>query len=663
MHNSVARSGARNRRQTRESATTHVLRPLAVLAAAVSAILFLYAGCAWADYYAVVVGISDYPGSSHDLRYCDDDAIDLYGALLEDADRWSPPRVTLLLDAAATKGAIQTAIDAMARVVRPEDVFLLYFSGHGTAGPDLEPVDEADGRDEYLCTYGSTLQDYVRDDELADWLAGFPAQRIVVGLDSCYAGGQIRTRAGEPLPKSIFTGASPAAGDGFVSDIQRAAQEGIRLQDLGDLEGRVVVLAACADDELSWEFGDPIGHGLFTYYLLEALGGAADEEGDGDGDVAADEAYAYVLPRVVATSDAFGLNQHPQLLHLPTEPVALRSTHGEGTCLSVSTELDHAGWHMMAAPGIPCAGSEPCTVLGDDLAPLEFYAYDPSVGDYASVPPCGAAHIARGRGFWVWNPAPRTEVDLPLELRDNPVAVVLRKGWNQVGNPFPFRVCLGEMQVVRQGVAASVRDAADRGWLSGYFFPYDPAEGLYRAVQGTSGSVEPWEGFWVRALTDCELVMAPSPCPPTPPVGTLSARNADRPPAEYPPPPPGGARLVLGTRKDLPPGAALDDQEGEEEAAPETMRVALLPNPARTDRVTFAVQGVCWCRVRALGVEVYDLAGSKVYVAESDQPSVEWLLSGGDGGAVPNGVYLVFAWVNFDGSIQAMPLQKLVVLR
>src|SRR5262249_7786381 len=69
-------------------------------------------------------------------------------------------------------------------------------------------------------------------------------------------------------------------------------------------KGRVVLTASRAS-EVSEE-RDDLGHGVFTYYLLEGLRGAADL--DGDGLVSVGEAYRYVARR---RPDATGQNQHP----------------------------------------------------------------------------------------------------------------------------------------------------------------------------------------------------------------------------------------------------------------------------------------------------------------------------------------------------------------
>jgi uncharacterized caspase-like protein len=66
-----------------------------------------------------------------------------------------------------------------------------------------------------------------------------------------------------------------------------------------------VVLTASKASEVSEERED-LGHGVFTYYLLEGLKGKADA--DKDGIVTVDEAYAYVSKKV---PEVTGQNQHP----------------------------------------------------------------------------------------------------------------------------------------------------------------------------------------------------------------------------------------------------------------------------------------------------------------------------------------------------------------
>ena len=73
---------------------------------------------------------------------------------------------------------------------------------------------------------------------------------------------------------------------------------------LSKARGRVVLTASRAS-EVSEE-REELGHGVFTYYLLEGLRGKADL--DGDGVITVDEVYAYVSRKV---PEATGQNQHP----------------------------------------------------------------------------------------------------------------------------------------------------------------------------------------------------------------------------------------------------------------------------------------------------------------------------------------------------------------
>ena len=69
-------------------------------------------------------------------------------------------------------------------------------------------------------------------------------------------------------------------------------------------KGRVI-LTASGPNEVSVE-DDELGHGVFTYYLLQGLRGNADM--DGDDMISIDELYSYVSKKVAT---ATGQSQHP----------------------------------------------------------------------------------------------------------------------------------------------------------------------------------------------------------------------------------------------------------------------------------------------------------------------------------------------------------------
>jgi hypothetical protein len=211
--------------------------------------------------YAVVVGISDYPGTANDLNYGDDDAIDMADAL---ENVYGFTNVTLLTDLAATRKAILEAIDAI-----PADAgeIVFFFSGHGMKGiaddGDAERVDEAivvDSND-------LTALVPIWDGELKGAFAGFTG-RIVFVFDSCLAGGMKSDLAGPDR----------------------------------------VIAMACTESGLSYE-GGKWPHGEFTYYFVDdgIMGGLANIH-DYDGNhfvgepnqVTAEEAYDYAKANCTA---------------------------------------------------------------------------------------------------------------------------------------------------------------------------------------------------------------------------------------------------------------------------------------------------------------------------------------------------------------------------
>ncbi len=83
----------------------------------------------WPEGFAVVVGINDYPGTSNDLSYCVPDATGV-SALLPKVG-FTPEHVVMVTDARAKKANISAQIASLASKMGPEDVFVLYYSGHG----------------------------------------------------------------------------------------------------------------------------------------------------------------------------------------------------------------------------------------------------------------------------------------------------------------------------------------------------------------------------------------------------------------------------------------------------------------------------------------------------------------------------------------------------
>ena len=242
------------------------------------------------DFWAVICGISDYK-SVNDLTYCNNDAMDIYNKCIE----YEAPKkhIKLLVDKKAKKKKIKKACKWMKKKAKSGDICLFYFSGHGTYGPDVAPIDEADDCDEYICPWDTKATDFskdIRDDTLDEWLTPITEKgaHVVVILDTCFAGGAIKQKVNingketEVLVKTMQGVPYKKLTDGFAKDLNKPG---------------FVVLTACDDDEVAWE-APLFQNSYFTYHLNLASTGLADDNytplgltGDGDGKISAEELF------------------------------------------------------------------------------------------------------------------------------------------------------------------------------------------------------------------------------------------------------------------------------------------------------------------------------------------------------------------------------------
>lgn len=230
------------------------------------------------NYYAVIVGIADYPGMINDLAYSDLDAIGVRDALLT-YPQWQATNAVLLLNSSATKANIGAMIAQLGAKTSAEDVFFFFYSGHGSTMPDMMPFDELDFRDETLCAY-----DYeIRDDELSAWLGDINTNNVIVILDSCHSGGQIKSPAPAGLRAKVWpsTAGTVLDGDGFDADLKR----GYRAKDMSTRPG-CIIMTACRADQYSFESA-LAQHGLFSFFVIMAISDFLD--GNGNGQLSAEE--------------------------------------------------------------------------------------------------------------------------------------------------------------------------------------------------------------------------------------------------------------------------------------------------------------------------------------------------------------------------------------
>jgi tetratricopeptide (TPR) repeat protein len=213
--------------------------------------------------WAVVVGISRYadPGITP-LRFADRDAQAFYDFLVSDqagAGGFDPANVRLLLNEEATFLALRNALFTFLKSSTEDDQVILYFAGHGAPDPQR--------RDDLFLLAHDTRADDISGTgfpmyEMQNAVQRILARDILVITDACHGGGVAQPFAMRNLETNLINE--------------------IFLNQLNASTGGIVTFTGSMANQTSAEderWGG--GHGVFTYYMLEALRGAADEDGDG----------------------------------------------------------------------------------------------------------------------------------------------------------------------------------------------------------------------------------------------------------------------------------------------------------------------------------------------------------------------------------------------
>jgi helicase len=187
--------------------------------------------------------------------------------------------ITALLDDKATLEAIRAALVGF-QSVRPDDLVVISFSGHGTEDHRLVPIDVDPVKLAETCL---SLQ------ELAELLDAIPSKHLWVILDCCFSGGFGGARVFAPVSRRDV-------------DEDRSLLAGLVRG-----QGRVVLTASGAG-EPALETAE-FGHGLLTYHLVEALQGRGKLSGEDP--IRLLSLFDYVTTHVIATADRLGEVQTP----------------------------------------------------------------------------------------------------------------------------------------------------------------------------------------------------------------------------------------------------------------------------------------------------------------------------------------------------------------
>jgi hypothetical protein len=302
-----------------------------------AAIVLLASSAAFAQggKHALLIGIGNYnylptaalEGPPHDVRALQ--------RLLTERWGFDPRNVLVLLDGAATKGAILAAVDRLAESTKPSDFIFLYFSGHGTSGYDrvfkdvgidgnsgaLIPADFRPGppgrlKEGLIIGSRDLKPRFERMDK---------DRKLFVVFDSCFSGNAARMvfAAGQaryvPATELVEAGADSRALVHTGEDEGPPAAGPPEAPEIPYPYNNLVYISAASKSEKAIDINstalrsgrvrtvDDQPHGALTNALLEGLSGAADTNRDGK--ITYSELYQFTKDRVTQS-----FPHQPQLL-------------------------------------------------------------------------------------------------------------------------------------------------------------------------------------------------------------------------------------------------------------------------------------------------------------------------------------------------------------
>ena len=236
--------------------------------------------------WATVIGINQYQ-NTRNLKYAVKDA-EAFKEYLKSNLGIPNNNIFFLADKQATRSNIQSLLGTkLKRIAAKDDTVIIFYAGHGAVETDPSNPD-GDGFEKYLLPYDANLNDmYVSAISMNDIQTIFQrirADRLIFIADTCYSGA--------------------SGGRTMLATKTRANLSEKFFERISQGKGRVII-SSCSANEVSKE-DDRLGHGVFSYYLLEGLKGKADS--DSDKIITISELFSFLSRKV---PEATGQDQHP----------------------------------------------------------------------------------------------------------------------------------------------------------------------------------------------------------------------------------------------------------------------------------------------------------------------------------------------------------------
>ncbi|NMF63333.1 caspase family protein [Brasilonema octagenarum] len=238
-------------------------------------------------FYALLVGIDNYPNPNHCLQGCINDITAIEEYIKERFDKQEYQlHLQTLKDEQATRKGIIDGFRSHLNQAGQDDIVLFYYSGHGSQ--ELAPKEfwqlEPDHLDETLVCYDSRTEGGwdLADKELAALIAEVAQKNphLTIIMDCCHSGSGTRDPMQQTKERRLPADKRERPLDSFIftlDDLNRLlGTRKVKPEDnptgWNIPKGRHVLLAACRDYETAKEYkGNGQHRGRFSYFLMDTL--------------------------------------------------------------------------------------------------------------------------------------------------------------------------------------------------------------------------------------------------------------------------------------------------------------------------------------------------------------------------------------------------------
>jgi hypothetical protein len=265
----------------------------------------IFTSNAFAEKYGLIIAVGDYPPKTGWSSISSVNDVPLIKNTLLNQN-FKEENITVLINASATRAGILQAIENLKTQIKPGDVVVIHYSGHGQQIFDNNG-DEIDDKDESIVPYDALVrytsnykgENHIRDDELGNIIANFRNAlgqdgQLLMLLDSCHSGSATRggkARGGEATfapPEWTPTSNKNTPGSGLVEKIN-----------VNKNAAPFVMLSGASADELNYEYE---GYGSLSFAFSKAMS-----------DLGSDFTYRKLFASIAANMNSISPNQTPTI--------------------------------------------------------------------------------------------------------------------------------------------------------------------------------------------------------------------------------------------------------------------------------------------------------------------------------------------------------------